>query len=66
MLMSEYSTDFTVEIYNHQGMKLVAYPGRIDAGQVKVFDNVASGLLHGVYIVVVKHNDLTWTGKFKI
>jgi hypothetical protein len=65
MLMSEMSAVFELSVVSIQGQELRKHTDDIRVGEVKTYKSIDRDLPGGVYILLVRSQDLVWSSKFQ-
>lgn len=65
MLMAEEDVFYDVQVISIQGQRFYQHSDAIRSGEVKTYSAMDAQLSPGVYVVVVRSQDLVWSSKFK-
>ena len=66
MIMSEDEAVYAVDVYDIQGVKVKSFTDQVKRGGVNTHKQISNNLQSGVYIVMLRCNDLVWSARFKI
>jgi len=66
MIMSEDEAIYTVDVFDIQGVKVKSFADQVKRGGVNTHKQISNNLKSGVYIVMLRCNDLVWSARFKI
>lgn len=66
MIMSEDEAVYTISVFDIQGVKVKSFGDRVKRGGVNTHQQISNNLKSGVYIVMLRCNDLVWSARFKI